>query len=140
MLRLSKKLICSFEAVVDIAYNGGDTPVQSSEINRRQGIPRRYLEPVLQQLVRARLLSGIRGPRGGYRLARPAEEITLGDIARAVQDIDGALKVEHDHASQLGVDVIKPLWVEMIDKWLGDLDEVTVASLCEQARAKDISA
>ena len=67
MFRLSKKLLFAIEAVVDIAYNAGGTPVQSSEITRRQGIPRRYLEQVLQHLVRAGILSGVRGPRGGYR-------------------------------------------------------------------------
>ena len=65
MLRLSKKLMFAIEAVLDIAYNAGAQPVQSREINSRQGIPRRYLEPVLQQLVRAGILEGVRGPRGG---------------------------------------------------------------------------
>ena len=54
MLRLSKKMLFAIEAVLDIAYNAGALPVQSGEITRRQGIPRRYLEQVLQQLVRAR--------------------------------------------------------------------------------------
>lgn len=70
MLRLTKKLLFAIEAVVDIAYNAGDKTVQGSEITRRQGIPPRFLEPVLQQLVRAGVLVGVRGPRGGYRLAR----------------------------------------------------------------------
>jgi Rrf2 family protein len=70
MLRISKKLMFAIEAVLDIAYNAGSEPVQSGEITRRQGIPKRYLEQVLQQLVRAGVLAGVRGPRGGYRLAR----------------------------------------------------------------------
>ena len=53
MIRLTKKLLFAIEAVLDIAYNGGDAPVRSAEITARQGIPRRYLEPVLQELVRA---------------------------------------------------------------------------------------
>ena len=57
----------AIEAVVDIAYNAADTPVQSKDIATRQNIPRRYLEQVLQQLVREGVLSGVRGPRGGYR-------------------------------------------------------------------------
>lgn len=138
MLRLSKKLICSFEAVVDIAYHAELGTVQSNEINRRQGIPRRYLEPVLQQLVKAQILRGIRGPKGGYQLARPAHEITLGDVARAAQDIDGALKVEHDHASELGVRVIKPIWLDMLDKWLSDLDQISVADLCHRAAVNGV--
>ena len=50
MIRLSKKMLFAIEAVLDIAYNAAAVPVQSSEITKRQGIPRRYLEQVLQQL------------------------------------------------------------------------------------------
>jgi Rrf2 family iron-sulfur cluster assembly transcriptional regulator len=70
MLKLSKKMLFALEAVVDIAYNSRTEPVQSKEITRRQGIPQRYLEQVLQQMVHAGILKGVRGPRGGYRLAR----------------------------------------------------------------------
>ena len=80
MLRLSRKLMFAIEAVVDIAYNAADTPVQSKDIATRQNIPRRYLEQVLQQFVREGVLSGVRGPRGGYRLARERRRVTLGQI------------------------------------------------------------
>ena len=69
-MRLTKKLMFAIEAVLDIAYHASDLPVQSKEIADRQGIPRRYLEQVLQQLVHAEILRGVRGPRGGYRLAK----------------------------------------------------------------------
>jgi Rrf2 family protein len=69
MLRPSKKLVLALEAVTDIAYHGGPEPVQSQDIARRLMLPRRYLEQVMQQLVRAGILRGVRGPRGGYRLA-----------------------------------------------------------------------
>jgi Rrf2 family transcriptional regulator, iron-sulfur cluster assembly transcription factor len=75
MIRLTKKLLFAIEAVLDIAYNGGQAPVRSSEITEREGIPRRYLEPVLQELVRHKILLGIRGPSGGYRLARERRRI-----------------------------------------------------------------
>ena len=60
MLRLSKKMWFTIEAVVDIAFHAGGQPVQSNQITRRQGIPKRYLEQALQQLVRAGILAGIR--------------------------------------------------------------------------------
>src|SRR5258707_2439353 len=89
MLRLTKKLLFAIEAVLDIAYNGGTLPVQSAGITNRQGIPRRYLEQVLQQLVRAGILDGVRGPKGGYRLARERRRITVGEIVRVLQALDG---------------------------------------------------
>jgi len=89
VIRLPKKLLFAVEAVLDIAYNAGTQPVQSKEITARQGIPRRYLEQVLQKLVRAGILSGVRGPRGGYLLARERRRITLGDITRVISTPDG---------------------------------------------------
>ena len=70
MLRLSRKTLLALEAVIDIAFNARPEPVQAKEITARQGVPQRYLEQVMQQLVRAGVLKGVRGPRGGYRLAR----------------------------------------------------------------------
>src|SRR5262252_5388270 len=87
MIRLTKKLLFAIEAVLDIAYNGGATPVRSADITERQGIPRRYLEPVLQELVRHRILIGIRGPSGGYRLARERRRVSVGDIVRTVREL-----------------------------------------------------
>ena len=88
MLRLSKKMIFAIEAVVDIAYHSSGQPVQSQEITRRQNIPRRYLEQALQKLVRAHVLTGVRGPRGGYNLARERRRISVGDIVRVVRDLE----------------------------------------------------
>ena len=79
-MRLTRKLLFALEAVLDIAHNTSDRPMQSSEIAKRQGVPRRYLQHVLQCLVRAAILCGIRGPRGGYRLARERRRIFLGEI------------------------------------------------------------
>ena len=78
MLRLSRKAILALEAVVDIACNSRPEPVQSKEIMRRQGVPDRYLEQVMQALVRQGVLKGVRGPRGGYRLAKERRRITAG--------------------------------------------------------------
>ena len=134
MLRLSKKLLFAIEAVLDIAYNAGDLPVQSGEITRRQGIPRRYLEQVLQQLVRAGVLSGVRGPRGGYRLARERRRITLGEIVRVVQAIEGADNpLESEAGAELGRRVVRPLWSELQDEVMGRLDGITIDELCLRA-------
>ena len=85
MLRPSKKTALAFEAVVDIAFHGGAEPVQSQDIARRLRLPRRYLEQVLQQLVRCGILKGVRGPRGGYRLARERRRVTVGEVIRVLE-------------------------------------------------------
>ena len=108
MLRLTRKLMFAIEAVVDIPFNSGVNPVQSKDIAERQGIPRRYLEQVLQQLVRADVLRGVRGPRGGYRLARERRRISLGEIVRIVAGMDGEAGDEDDAGSELRRVVLQP--------------------------------
>ena len=140
MLRLSKKLLFAIEAVLDIAYNAGPLPVQSSEITRRQGIPRRYLELVLQQLVRAGVLSGVRGPRGGYRLARERRRITVGEIVRVVRSLESAEDaIEEEAGAELGRRVVRPLWAELREEMMRRLDNVTIEDLCLRAHKAGVA-
>ena len=140
MLRLTKKLLFAIEAVLDIAYNAGTLPVQSSEITRRQGIPRRYLEQVLQQLVRAGVLQGVRGPRGGYRLARERRRITVGEIVRVVRSLEtGEDPIEGDGGAELGHKVVRPLWQELQEELMRRLDETTIEDLCLRAHKAGIA-
>lgn len=140
MLRLTKKLLFAIEAVLDIAYNAGTLPVQSSEITRRQGIPRRYLEQVLQQLVRDGVLQGVRGPRGGYRLARERRRITVGDIVRVVRSLEtGEDPIEGAGGAELGRSVVRPLWLELQEELMQRLDGVTIEDLCLRAHKAGIA-
>ncbi len=140
MLRPSKKMLFAIEAVLDIAYHAGGEPVQSREITRRQDIPRRYLEQTLQQLVRAGILSGVRGPKGGYRLARERRRISVGDIVRVIQDIEALEDMPEDMpGSQLGKAVIRPLWLELSEETMRGLDAITIDALCMKAYEAGIS-
>jgi Rrf2 family protein len=129
----------AIEAVLDIAYNSGAQPVQSREINSRQGIPRRYLEPVLQQLVRADILDGVRGPRGGYRLARERRKITLAEIADAVRSTEAAADpFDIPAGSPLGQSIVRPLCLDLVKTWTKELEKLTIEDLCMRAREKGI--
>ena len=105
MLKLSRKTLLALEAVIDIAFNARPEPVQAKEITARQGVPQRYLEQVMQQLVRAGVLKGVRGPRGGYRLAKERRRITVGDVVRVAESLDdeeneqseAAFRTRHAH-------------------------------------------
>lgn len=139
MLRISKKLMFAIEAVLDIAYNAGTEPVQSGEITRRQGIPKRYLEQVLQQLVRDGILAGVRGPRGGYRLARERRRITLGEIVRVVRSMETAADpIEDPAGSILGHKVVRPMWADLQDEFIAKLEGITIEDLCLRARAAGV--
>ena len=139
MLKPSKKLALALEAVVDIAYHGGSEPVQSHDIARRLGLPRRYLEQVMQQLVRAGILRGVRGPRGGYRLARERRRISVAEVVRVVQGLEepeGADRPLSDSA--LGTKVIGPFWEGLETELITRLEAVSIEELCQRAEREAV--
>jgi Rrf2 family protein len=139
MMRPSKKLALALEAVCDIAYHGGAEPVQSQDIARRLNLPRRYLEQVMQQMVRAGILKGVRGPRGGYRLARERRRIVVGEVVRVVRGLDGQTADEDGRASSaLGEAVVQPFWDEVEAELMAKLDGVSIDDLCRRAAAQEV--
>jgi Rrf2 family protein len=133
-------MLFAIEAVVDIAYHSGGQPVQSGDITRRQGIPRRYLEQVLQRLVRAKILSGVRGPRGGYNLARERRRITVGEIIRIVRAMElSGDPLADDTGSELAVKVIRPIWLDLQSEVMTRLDELTIDDLCNDANKRGVA-
>jgi len=140
MLRLTKKLLFGIEAVLDIAYNSGTRPVQAAAITKRQGIPKRYLEQVLQALVRAGILAGQRGPKGGYRLAKDADAIAVADIVRIVRTIEVAPDpLIGAPASALGHQIVRPIWHDLQNRQMAALEGLTLAELVERARALGVA-
>lgn len=135
MLKFSKKLLYAIEAVVDIAYNSGGEPVQIREVTSRQGVPQRYLEQVMQRLVKAGILRGVRGPRGGYLLGRERHKITVGDIARVVMEMgDEESDLPNDVATgPIGQAVVRPLWREFQEQILEMMDQVSLEELTTRA-------
>ena len=133
MVRLSRKTMLAVEAVTDIAFYGRSEPIQAKDITARQGVPPRYLEQVMQQLVHEGVLKGVRGPRGGYMLARERRRISVGDIVRIVSALDTSDELEGPSASILGSGVIGPFWQKTKTELLAGLDSVTIADLCDRA-------
>ena len=83
MMLLPRRALLAIAAVVDVAIHARPTPVAAKALAARHELPPRHLETLLQQLVRAKILKGVRGPRGGYELARERRRISVGDIVRA---------------------------------------------------------
>jgi Rrf2 family protein len=129
MLKLNRKSLLALEAVLDIAYNARPEPVQSKDVTARLGIPQRYLEQVMQQLVH----KGVRGPRGGYTLARERRRITVGEIVRIVDALERGEDDPDIEGSELGEKVARPLWREAEAAFLARLDSVTMEDLCAEA-------
>ena len=91
---INKKFLHAIEAVLDISIHSSNIPVTAKEITKRQGIPSRYLEKILQELVRQEILKGTRGPKGGYALSKEKRNIFLIDIYNAVLAIEKNKKDE----------------------------------------------
>lgn len=139
MLTLSNKIMYSIEAVVDIAYYSNGQPVQSQRISSRQRTPGRYLEQSLQKLVKANILTGVRGPRGGYRLARERRRISVGEIVCIVTDLETENAVENILTdSEISGKVLNPMWGKIQNTILEQLDKITIEDLCIKANERGI--
>ncbi len=136
MFRFSKKMMYAIEAVTDIAKNESKKPIQSRDLAKRYGIPARYLEQVMQRLVHAKILTGVRGPKGGYRLSRSADQVTVADIVAVIRQLDksgeSALSAVVGDA---GTSVILPKLQTLDDYLMEELKSITLERLCESETA-----
>ena len=106
---LSRKGILAIAAVIDVAMQVRGHPISAKSLAARHGLPPRHLEPVLQALVRDGILRGIRGPRGGYELARERRLVTANDILRAAGSADDPSDPPPDGSELLGRVVLPAL-------------------------------
>ena len=123
----------ALEAVVDVAFHARPDPVQSKDITRRQGIPQRYLEQVMQRLVHAGILKGVRGPKGGYRLARERRRISVGEILEVVHQIEQAEMEEETCVSDLAGLIVRPMMADVSKSFMDELSKITLEELCRKA-------
>jgi Rrf2 family protein len=132
MIQLSRKSLMALEAVLDVAIHARPNPVQAREITARQGVPQRYLEQIMQALVRANILRGVRGPRGGYRLARERRRISVREIFEVIEGLDGESSALMSR-SDLSAGVITPFHDRLQGALGTAIGETTIADLCESA-------
>jgi len=84
-MRLSTKGRYGLKAIIDLAIHSSEAPVSIHSISVRQEISERYLEQIIAKLKKADLVVSVRGVSGGYQLAKPAEEISVGDVLYALE-------------------------------------------------------
>jgi len=84
-MKLTRASSYALHAVAYMAQQKTDRPVASHKIAQERGIPERFLLKVLKPLVSARVLTSVKGPNGGYKLARPATDISMLEIVEAVE-------------------------------------------------------
>ena len=133
-MRLSAKGRYAVTAMVDLARTGGGgAPVALSDIAARQEISSSYLEQLFRKLRQAGLVGSVRGPRGGYRLARPAEDTRIADIVLAVDEPLRATLCPPGSASGCKSDASRclthDLWAELGNQIHLFLSSVTLADV-----------
>jgi Rrf2 family protein len=129
-MRLSARADYALRAAAELAA-AGDGPIKVDEIAEAQGIPPRFLENILVSLRRAGLARSRRGAEGGYWLARPAAEITLADVLRAVEgplaNIQGVRPEDIDPPGRAAA--LRDVWVAVRASLRRVLEAVTLADL-----------
>ena len=130
-MRVSAKTDYALRAALELAAAPDDKPVKGERIATAQAIPLRFLENILMQLRHAGLVDSRRGAEGGYRLARPATEVTLADVIRAIDGpLAGVSGVRPEALGFNGVaEPMRDVWIAVRASLRGVLEQVTLADV-----------
>jgi Rrf2 family protein len=133
-VRVSAKVDYALRAMLELAAAGA--LVKAEQLATTQGIPQKFLEGILLDLRHAELVTSRRGVEGGYSLARPAEEISLADVIRAVEGPIATVRgvrpddVHYDGAAQ----ALAAVWIDLRAAMRGVLEETTLADVAARSR------
>jgi len=134
MQLLPRKRILAIAAVIDIALQGRSGPVAAKALASRHRLPPRHLEPVRQALVRHGILKSVRGPRGGYELAREWSRITADEILRAAGTLDDIESKPIDQSKLLD-QVVMPALSEAEQAFAAALSRINIEELARSAES-----
>lgn len=132
MLLLPRKGVLAIAAVLDIALHARGQPLAAKALASRHRLPPRHLEPVLQALVRHGILRGVRGPQGGYLLARPETEIGALEVLRAAGSVEEKGEVPLTGSALLR-QVVVPAMTRAEESFGAILGLITIAELMRAA-------
>lgn len=132
---ISTKGRYALRVMADLAEHPKEGYIPLKEIARRQGISEKYLEAIIKILVRAKLLGGVRGKGGGYRLTRSPEQYTVGEILRLTEESlapVACLEADASPCARAAACRTLPLW-QGLDRVISEyLDGVSLADLLKQ--------
>ncbi len=134
---ISTKGRYALRVMADLAEHPAEDYVPLKEIAQRQEISEKYLEAIIKTLVKAKMLRGVRGKGGGYKLTRPPEQYTVGDILRLTEESLAPVACLEEDASPCGRAAFcptLPLW-QGLDRVINEyLDSIALADLLKQGR------
>jgi Rrf2 family iron-sulfur cluster assembly transcriptional regulator len=139
-MRLTTKGRFAVTAMLDLALHGSGGPVTLAGISERQRISLSYLEQLFGKLRRRELVESVRGPGGGYHLAREASQVSVADIVRAVEEpLDSTQCGGRENCHDSHRCMTHDLWEELNTTVYGFLAGVKLSHLVEKQRTKPVS-
>lgn len=140
-MRLTAKGRYAVTAMLDLAVHDHRGPISLADISDRQGISLSYLEQLFAKLRRRDLVESVRGPGGGYRLSRPADEIFVAQIVDSVDENVDATKCSGRADCQGGETCLThELWSDLSDQIHQFLNGIDLASLIEKRTVQQVAA
>jgi Rrf2 family protein len=130
-MRVSAKVDYALRAAIELAAAEGAGPIKGDVISRAQSIPLKFLENILLELRHAGLVQSQRGAEGGYWLARPAAEVTLASVIRAVEGPLANVRGTRPEAVEYqgSAEKLKDVWIAVRANLRSVLESVTLADL-----------
>ena len=140
VMRLTTKGRYAVTAMLDLALNAQQAPVSLADISERQGISLSYLEQLFAKLRRHELVSSVRGPGGGYQLARDAADIQIVQVIDAVDESVDATRCQgRGNCQNGGTCLTHSLWNELSEQIHEFLSGITLGSLVQRADVRDVA-
>jgi Rrf2 family protein len=139
-MRISAKADYAVRATVELAAASDEKPVKAVRIDTAQGIPLNFLENILGELRHAGIVRSHRGAEGGFRLARPAAEISVADVIRAVEGPLASVRGGPPEASHYAgaSEALPRVWIAVRANLRKVVEHVTVADVASGALPKSI--
>jgi len=138
VIKISTRGRYALRAMVDLALRAGEGPILRQDIAKRQDISADYVAQLFGQLRKAGLVEGVKGPGGGYRLARDAATISAADVVQAVEGpiavVGCADPSDEPPCARMDRCVTHLLWKRLSQTIVEHLDSVTLQDLCDEAR------
>ena len=135
-MRVSAKVDYAIRALAELAASPTGRPVTSERLAEAQGIPPKFLENILLELRRSEIVASQRGAEGGYTLARPAADVSLADVIRAVEGPIASVRGSRpdDVAYTGAAAALADVWLELRASMRGVLEGTSLADLVERSR------
>ncbi len=139
-MKLSTKGRYAVTAMMDLAIHDQKGPVTLADISKCQGISLSYLEQLFSKLRKEGLVDGVRGPGGGYRLGKTANQISIADIISAVDEsIDSTSCLGNEDCNKGERCLTHHLWEDLSTRLYEFLDEITLAQFINRPEVKEVS-